>query len=105
MIPDIGVMLGAYITFRCVEVLCKPETAFSSTATRSVSKKQIGRDRGADACYRIARVRSGGAGSLSGGTRRRGQDAALLSSNEKQHRPRFIGYGIPHRDGNHSECC
>jgi hypothetical protein len=37
MIPDIGVMLGAYITFRCAEVLCKPGTAFSSKTARSVT--------------------------------------------------------------------
>ena len=37
MIPDIGVMMGAYITLRCVEVLCKPATAFSSKGARSVT--------------------------------------------------------------------
>lgn len=30
MIPDIGVMIGAYITMRCIDVLCRPTTAFSS---------------------------------------------------------------------------
>jgi hypothetical protein len=35
MIPDIGVMVGAYITMRCFDVLCRPETAFSSKGTRA----------------------------------------------------------------------
>lgn len=30
-------MMGAYITMRCVEVLCKPATAFSSKAARSAT--------------------------------------------------------------------
>jgi hypothetical protein len=37
MIPDIGVMMGAYITMRCIEVLCKPADAFSSKIARSVA--------------------------------------------------------------------
>ena len=30
MIPEIGLMLAGYIVFRCVEVMCRPVTAFGS---------------------------------------------------------------------------
>jgi len=37
MIPDIGVLIGAYIALRCVEMLCKPEAAFSSKVAKSIT--------------------------------------------------------------------
>lgn len=37
MIPDIGVLIGAYIALRCVEILCKPEAAFASGVARSIT--------------------------------------------------------------------
>jgi uncharacterized protein YqgC (DUF456 family) len=37
MIPDIGVLIGAYIALRCVEMLCKPAAAFSSAVARSIT--------------------------------------------------------------------
>ena len=30
MIPEIGLMVAGYIIFRCVEVMCRPATAFGS---------------------------------------------------------------------------
>jgi len=35
MIPTIGVMISAYIGFRCVEVLCRNASQFSSKAART----------------------------------------------------------------------
>lgn len=30
MIPTMGIMIGGYIIFRCLEIACRPATAFSS---------------------------------------------------------------------------
>ena len=30
MIPEIGLMIAGYIVFRCVEIMCRPVTAFGS---------------------------------------------------------------------------
>jgi hypothetical protein len=38
MIPDIGLMIGAYITFRCVEVLCQNASHFSSQGARTFTR-------------------------------------------------------------------
>jgi hypothetical protein len=35
MIPTIGLMIGSYIIFRCVEVLCRAGNSFVSTAGRT----------------------------------------------------------------------
>lgn len=37
MIPDIGVLIGGYVILRCVEILSRPETAFSSKVAKSVT--------------------------------------------------------------------
>src|ERR1035438_1235914 len=35
MIPTIGIMIGAYIGFRCIEVLCRNASNFSSRGART----------------------------------------------------------------------
>ena len=36
MIPTIGIMIGGYIVLRCVDIFCRPLSAFSSRAGRTV---------------------------------------------------------------------
>jgi hypothetical protein len=36
MIPTIGLMIGGYIIFRCIEALCRNGSQFSSEGARTV---------------------------------------------------------------------
>ena len=41
MIPLVGLMIGSYIIFRCVEVLCRPTTSFASNP-RPINDPSVG---------------------------------------------------------------
>jgi hypothetical protein len=35
MIPNIGIMIGGYIIFRCIELSCRAESHFAGTGART----------------------------------------------------------------------
>lgn len=36
MIPTIGLMIAGYIIFRCVEIMCRPQSAFASAGLKAL---------------------------------------------------------------------
>jgi hypothetical protein len=34
VIPTIGIMIGGYIMFRCIEIACRAESSFANTGAR-----------------------------------------------------------------------
>jgi hypothetical protein len=37
MIPEIGIMVGSYIAFRCIETFCTAESKYSGSTARVVT--------------------------------------------------------------------
>lgn len=37
MIPEIGIMIGSYIAFRCIETFCMADSRYSGSKTRVVT--------------------------------------------------------------------
>ena len=35
MIPTIGIMIGGYIVLRCIDIFCRPLSAFSSRSAQA----------------------------------------------------------------------